>query len=85
MKNIDPALFNISSRTKLFMDDLGNINMLIERKSRIIIKDGKKIIAISKKIKSINEKNRLTVFTSAPVCSKTKGLLEKNKIYIKEV
>ena len=85
MKNVDPVLFNISSRTKLFMDDLGNINMLIERKSRIITKDGKKIIAISKKIKSINKKNRLTVFTSAPVCSKTKGLLEQNKIYIKEV
>ena len=84
MKNINPALFNVSNRTKLFMDDLGNINMLIERKSRIIIKDGKKIIAIAKKIKSINKKNRLTVFTSAPVCSKTKSLLEKNKIYIKE-
>ena len=54
------------------MDD---IFIIIDRKSRIIMKDGYRISEQAKSILSMDPDVRIRVATSAPVCSKTKEFL----------
>ena len=74
MKRIDPKKYNLTSRTALYkkMDD---IFIIIDRKSRIIMKDGYRISEQAKSILSMDPDVRIRVATSAPVCSKTKEFL----------
>ena len=45
------------------------------------MKDGLKLLAVAKNIKSVNSKT-VILATTAPVCSKTKKYLEENGIKI---
>ena len=82
MLNINPKKYNLSSRIILQEDTSRKLFIIVRRKSRIIMKDGVRLLGISKKIKE-NEKNRkLGVLTSAPVCSKTKKHLEENGVSV---
>ena len=85
MKNIDPKRYNLSSRTILRQIGKNNISIIIDRKSRIIMKDGKRILKQARSIHQINPNMTITVLTSAPVCSKTRGFLLENNIFIKEL
>ena len=82
MLNINPKNYNLSSRIILQEDISKKLFIVVRRKSRIIMKDGVRLLGISKKIKE-KEKNRKTgVLTTAPICSKTKEFLKKNDIAI---
>ena len=83
MKNIDTKRYNLSSRTILRQIGKNNISTIIDRKSRIIMKDGKRILKQAQAIHQINPNMIITVLTSAPVCSKTREFLLENNIYIK--
>ena len=74
MKRINPKKYNLTPRTTLFktMDD---VYIVIDRKSRIIMKDGYRISEQAKSILSLEPNVRIRVATSAPVCSKTKEFL----------
>lgn len=85
MKNIDPKRYNLSSRTILRQIGKNNISIIVDRKSRIIMKDGQRIIKQAQAIHQINSNTIITVLTSAPVCSKTREFLLENNIYIKEL
>ena len=85
MKNIDPKRYNLSSRTRLRQIGNNNISIVIDRKSRIIMKDGQRIIKQAQAIHQVNSNMIVTVLTSAPVCSKTRALLLEKNIYIKEL
>ena len=85
MKNIDPKRYNLSSRTILRQIGKDNISIVIDRKSRIIMKDGQRIMQQVRAIHQINSKMSITVLTSAPVCSKTRAFLLEKNIYIKEL
>ena len=85
MKNIDPKTYNLSSRTILRQIGKKNISIIIDRKSRIIMKDGLRIMKQAQAINQINSKMTITVFTSSPVCSKTRAFLLEKNIYIKEL
>ena len=85
MKNIAPKRYNLSSRTILRQIGKKNISIIIDRKSRIIMKDGLRIMKQAQAINQINSKMTITVFTSAPVCSKTRAFLLEKNIYIKEL
>jgi len=52
------------------------ITIVIDRKSRIIIADGRKILEKADKIKAIRPSATVRLRTTAPVCSKTKKYLE---------
>ena len=52
------------------------------RKSRIIMKDGHKILETARKIRKIEKSVKITLQTNAPMCSKTKRYLEKNVIAV---
>ena len=83
MKKIDPTQYNLSSRVDLRQDRSGDLLIIIDRKSRIIMKDGIRILEMVKKINKIDPKKNISVRTSAPICSKTKKLLLENNITTK--
>ena len=83
MKNIDATQYNLSSRVDLRQDHSGDLLIIIDRKSRIIMKDGIRVLEMVKKINKIDPKKNISVRTSAPICSKTKKLLLENSIMIK--
>ena len=83
MKNIDPTQYNLSSRVDLRQDRSGDLLIVIDRKSRIIMKDGIRVLEMVKKINKIDPKKNISVRTSAPICSKTKKRLLENSIIIK--
>ena len=83
MKNIDPTQYNLSSRVDLRQDRSGDLLIVIDRKSRIIMKDGIRVLEMVKKINKIDPKKNISVRTSAPICSKTKKLLLENNITTK--
>ena len=70
---------SLPSRTKLATDGKRAHYIIKNIKSRIIMKDGKKILEAANKIKT---EIKTTVFfaTTAPICSKTKAYLKENKI-----
>ena len=80
MKTVNPLDYNLPLRTKLLIDNSGSFFIVVDRKSRVIMKDGHKIVNIAKHIKEVNQKANISLLTSAPVCSKTSKLLSKNKI-----
>jgi len=85
MKIIDPRKYNLSSRILLQQNSSNHIFIVMDRKSRIIMSDGHRIIKIVKTIQSVEYKNKISVLTSAPVCSKTQDFLAKNKIEINKL
>ena len=85
MKHIDPKRYNLSSRTILRQIGKNNVFVIIDRKSRIIMKDGQRIMEQAQAIRRINSNMIITVLTSAPVCSKTRSFLLEKNIYIKEL
>ena len=84
MKRIDPKKYNLTSRTTLYkkMDD---IFIIIDRKSRIIMKDGYRISEQAKSIWSVDPGIRIRVATSAPMCTKTKEYLRQVNIEVLEL
>ena len=75
-KFIDPKLFGLTPSTKLQQVDTTKFNLIIQRKSRIIMKDGEGILAKVNKIKNHVPDAKVSLKTSAPICSKTKVFLE---------
>ena len=82
MQPVDPKIYNLPPRTKLLQDNAGSLFVLIDRKSRVVMKDGHRVVKIAEDIKKVNQNKKISLLTSAPVCSKTKILLSKNNISV---
>tara|TARA_B100001175_G_scaffold188119_1_gene159624 strand:- start:178 stop:435 length:258 start_codon:yes stop_codon:yes gene_type:complete len=82
MHLVNPKTYNLSSRIKLLQDSAGSLFIVIDRKSRIIMKDGSRVVKMAERIKEVNQNKKISLLTSAPVCSKTKVLLLKNNISV---
>lgn len=80
--NPDPKEFNLPPRTVLEMIDAKTIAIVINRKSRIIMADGRKIMDKVKRITKTRPGMRVIVKTTAPVCSKTTEFLASEGINI---
>ena len=85
MKNIDPRKYNLSPRIRLQQNSINDLFIVIDRKSRIIMKDGYRIVEIVNSIQSAEKNSAVSVLTSTPVCSKTRQFLSERKIEIKEL
>jgi len=85
MKNIDPRKYNLSPRIRLQQNSINDLFIVIDRKSRIIMKDGYRIVEIVNSIQSAEKNSTVSVLTSAPVCRKTRQFLSERKIEIKEL
>ena len=84
MKKVDPKLYNLHSRI-ILRKTKKDIFIVIDRKSRIIMKDGYRILEIVKKIRGFETGKNVSVLSGAPVCSKTKKFLTKHNITIKNL
>ncbi len=81
-KFVDPKLFDLPSSTKLRQAGANQFDIIIQRKSRIIMKDGKGILTKASKIKEHVPNAKVSLKTSAPVCGKTKSFLEEHNISV---
>ena len=81
LKKIDPKIIGAPSRSVIGEDNSNHIYIIKNIKSRIIMKDGHKIVEAIKQIKN-KTNNSVSLATTAPVCSKTTKLLNENDIKI---
>tara|TARA_S200000501_G_C20340442_1_gene533014 strand:- start:261 stop:542 length:282 start_codon:yes stop_codon:yes gene_type:complete len=81
LKLIEPTTVGLSSRIRIGVDINNNYYIVKNIKSRIIMKDGKKISETANTITKQTKKN-VFLATTAPVCSKTINYLNKKKIEI---
>ena len=81
LKLIEPDTVGVSNRIKIGVDINNNYYIVKNIKSRIIMKDGKKI---NETANTITKQTKRNVFlaTTAPVCSKTTNYLNDKKIKI---
>jgi len=80
---LDPKTYGLSSRDKLIKISENHFALVIERKSRIIMADGRRIL---EKVKKVHEKApgvKISLQTNAPVCSKTSAFLREKGIEIR--
>ena len=83
MKKVDPIQYNLHSRVDLRQDKEGALFIVVDRKSRIIMKDGHRILEMVNTIRREDQSKKVSIRTSAPVCSKTKKFLLESGIVIK--
>ena len=80
MIRLDPKTFNLNSRV-IIEEEKNTLTLVVNRKSRIIMKDGRRLLDQVRQIKNFSKKP-VSIFTTAPVCSKTKGFLNNNGVEI---
>ncbi len=81
-KQVDPKLYGLPPRTVLMKKGPEEFIIVINRKSRIIMKDA---LTILKKVEKIKEKAQdasVVLETSAPVCSKSIKFLKENGVAV---
>jgi hypothetical protein len=81
-QDIDPKTFGLHSSTRITKTGDNRFTLVIQRKSRIIMKDGRNILSKAKQIKSMIENASVDVRTTAPVCRKTNAFLKEHGIDI---
>ena len=84
-ENIDPESLGLSSRTTVEIIDPHTWAIVINRKSRIIMADGRKINDNVTKIKKTKPGKKVILKTTAPVCSKTVQFLADQGIEVVRV
>ena len=81
-EQVDPKFYGLPPRTVLMKRAYSEFILVINRKSRIIMKDA---LTILKKVEKIKEKIQgasVILETSAPVCSKSIKFLKENGVDI---
>ena len=78
-RKVDPGLFGLHHATRLEQTGEKQFVIIINRKSRIIMQDGRKILAKAARITTTIPGATVSLRTSAPVCGKTRTLLEENR------
>jgi hypothetical protein len=83
VESLSPKDYGLNAKVRLIQSE-DHIGIVIDRKSRIIMKDG---IRILDQVNKINETTNTAIhlYSSAPVCSKTKAFLNNANILIKPI
>jgi len=79
---LNPKEYGLPARTLIEQIDENTIALVIARKSRIIMADGRKMLDKISKMKKNRPSVAVVLKTTAPVCSKTKNFLEGEGIQI---
>ena len=79
-EQVDPKIYSLPPRTVLIQKNPDEFVLVINRKSRIVMKDALGILKKAEKIKEKVPNASVTLKTSAPVCSKSIKFLEDNNI-----
>jgi len=80
MNTLNPQKFGFSPATIVLSLPDGRICLVIDRKSRIIGKDGVKIAEKAHILRHTYPQAEICFATSAPICSTTKNYLEEKGI-----
>ena len=83
-EQLDPEKFGLSKRVELLKLGRNHIGIVKNRKSRIIMADGRKLLEIAEYIRKINPNYKISIITNAPVCSKTTDFLKEHYISFAE-
>ena len=81
-EQVDPKIYGLPARTVLMKKNSDEFTLVINRKTRIVMKDA---LIVLKKIDKIKEKVQeasVVLETTAPVCSKSIKFLKKKSIKI---
>ena len=81
LKEINPKSVGAPPRSVIGKDSNNHLYIIKNIKSRIIMKDGQKIVETVKQIKN-KTSTSVALATTAPVCSKTIKFLNENDIKI---
>jgi len=79
---IDAKEFGLSKSTMIEKIETGHFAILISRKSRIIMKDGVKLLSKAEQIRTCEPNAKISLKTSTPICSKTRKFLEDHHMSI---
>ncbi|MEN8211120.1 MAG: hypothetical protein ABFR31_05340 [Thermodesulfobacteriota bacterium] len=79
-EQVDPKNYNLPPRTVLKKRDFNEFILVINRKSRIIMKDALGVLKKNEKIKEKVPGASVSLETNAPVCSKSINFLAENDI-----
>ena len=79
-EQVDPKTYGLPPRTVLMKQDSGKYTLVINRKSRIIMKDTLTILKKVEKIKGKIQGASVVLETSAPVCSKSIRFLQESGV-----
>lgn len=74
--------YGLTGRIKIVEISKGHLGIMKKRKSRIIMKDGHKIIESVSKLKSHDPELKISLIISGPICSKTLSYLVDNEINV---
>ncbi len=81
-RHLDPKEFGLPAKTVLEQVGTNSIALVIRRKSRLIMADGRNILEKTQKIKHAQPGYSVRLQTTAPVCSKTRKFLEEQGIEV---
>ena len=81
LKEINSKSVGAPTRSVIGQDNNNHLYIIKNIKSRIIMKDGHKIVEVVKQIKN-KTNSSVSLATTAPICSKTKRFLNENDIKI---
>ena len=79
---INSKIFGLSPRTMVGQLSANHIVLIKDRKSRIIMKEGRQIFEQIRRIKNNAPNSKISLATNAPVCSKTNNFLKERGIEI---
>jgi len=74
--------FGLNKRTQLVQINTDSIGIIKQRKSRIIMKDGKQILEIANQIWKKDKGIKIALIISGPICSKTTAFMHQHNIDI---
>ena len=77
---LDPKEFGLPPRTVIEKIAADTLAIVIDRKSRIIMADGRKIVDKAGKIRQGRPSIKIILKSSAPVCGKTSKFLSEHGI-----
>jgi len=81
-KTLNPADFGLKNTVNIVRESAHEISIIIDRKSRLVMKDGRRLLEQAEKIGQMEKGTRITIKTSAPVCSKTRAFLKQRDITV---
>jgi len=79
---LSPEDFGLNKRQKLIKISDTEVGLVKVRKSRIIMKDGEQISKLVNTIRSKDNKLKVKLIISGPICSKTVKYLNENEVEI---
>jgi len=81
-EQVDPKIYGLPARTVLIKNNSNEFILLINRESRIIMKDALGVLKKTEKIKEKVPGASVSLETNAPVCSKSIKFLKENNVDI---